>query len=162
MVSVGDSQSIVRRTFICALPSQCLSDKFGMSDEVFARRTAGMTEEQLEQARQRSRDHAAQEEGKSAIEHIVGWFYPSWGTLYIHGVSYTGYGDDDAANIMSASYRIVLSADGKKGYGVNNGYALQSNPRAMSPEAFWKRETTESQRPWDHAYTCGALRIVAT
>ena len=59
MVSVGDSQSIVRRTFICALPSQCLSDKFGMSDEVFARRTAGMTEEQLEQARQRSRDHAA-------------------------------------------------------------------------------------------------------
>ena len=88
MVSVGDSQSIVRRTFICALPSQCLSDKFGMSDEVFARRTAGMTEEQLEQARQRSRDHAAQEEGKSATEHIVGWFYPSWGTLYIHGVSY--------------------------------------------------------------------------
>ena len=128
MVSVGDSQSIVRRTFICALPSQCLSDKFGMSDEVFARRTAGMTDEQLEQARQRSRDHAAQEEGKSATEHIVGWFYPSWGTLYIHGVSYTGYGDDDAANM----------------------------------EAFWKRETTESQRPWDHAYTCGALRIVAT
>ena len=107
--------------------------------------------------------------GKSAVESVVGWFYPAWGTLNIHGVSYTGVDDPDAADIMSASYRIVLSSDGKRGYGTTESYAFQSGmggapQRQIGPDLYWKSRLSggaPGTRPWDHVFTRGALRMVA-
>ena len=69
---------------------------------------------------------------------------------------------------MSASYRIVLSSDGKKGYGTAEGYAFQSGiggqpDRSVGPEVLWRSSLSgkPGTRPWDTVYTNIALRMVA-